>query len=147
MLASNTGKVFERINNERVKREVQLTDAQAGGIPGSATCNHLIILDQTIEEIGNDKNTTYIIFLDVQKPYNKTWLDGILHTLHRNGVKDENLSMTKELNSNLRSRIHTRHGLTREITIKRQHKTRRSPIGKIIRNPNRLNSQRTKKII
>ena len=117
-LASNPGKVFERIINERVKKEVQLTDAQAGGIPGRATCDHLIILDQTIEEIRKDKKTAYIIFLDVQKAYDKAWLDGILHALHRNGVKGKNLTMIKKLNSNLRARIHTRHGLTREIKIK-----------------------------
>ena len=117
-LASNPGKVFERIINERVKKEVQLTEAQAGGIPGNATCDHLIIIDQTIEEIRNDKKTAYIIFLDVQKAYDKAWLDGILHALHRNGVKGKNLILIKKLNSNLRARIHTRHGLTREIKIK-----------------------------
>ena len=117
-LASNSGKVFERIINERVKKEVQLTDAQAGGIPGSATCDHLIILDQTIEEIINDKKTAYIIFLDVQKVYDKAWLDGILHARHSNGVKGKNLTLIKKLNSNLRARIHTRHGLTRDIKSK-----------------------------
>ena len=83
-------------------------------IPGSATCDHLISLDQTIEEIRNDKKTTYIIFLDVQKAYDKAWLDGILHALHRNGVEGKHPTLIKKLNSNLRARIHTRHGLTRE---------------------------------
>ena len=64
------------------------------------------------------KKTAYIIFLDVQKAYDKAWLDGILHALHRNGVKGKNLTLIKKLNSNLRARIHTRHGLTREIKIK-----------------------------
>ena len=87
-------------------------------IPGSATCDHLIILDQTIEEIRNDKKTTYIIFLDVQEAYDKAWLDGILHALHRNGVEGKHPTLIKKLKSNLRARIHTRHGLTREIKIK-----------------------------
>ena len=85
-----------------------------------------------------------MIFLDVQKAYDKAWLDGIWHALHRNGVMGKNLTMIKKLNSNLRARIHTRHGLTREIKNQRQHQTRRSPIASRKCNPNRPNSQKTK---
>ena len=117
-LASNPGKLYERIINERVKKQVQLTEAQAGGIPGSATCDHLTILDQTIQEIREEKKTAYIIFLDVQKAYDKAWLNGILYALNQNGVSGKNLIMIKKINTNLRARIHTKHGLTREIRIR-----------------------------
>ena len=90
ILASNPGKSFERIINERVLKEIHLTKAQAEGIPGSVTCDHLIILDQTIQEIRKDKKTANMIFLDVQKAYGKTWLDGILYALNQNGVKWKN---------------------------------------------------------
>ena len=99
-LASNPGKVFERFINDRVKKEVQPTDAQSGGIPGSATCNHLIILDQTIQEIRNDKKTAYVIFPDVQKACNKAWFDGILHAIHPNGVKGKNCQWSKNKTHN-----------------------------------------------
>ena len=117
-LASNPGKLYERIINERVKKQVQLTEAQAGGIPGSATCDHLTILDQTIQEIREEKKTAYIIFLDVQKAYDKAWLNGILYALNQNGVSGKNLIMITKINTNLRARIHTKHGLTREIKIR-----------------------------
>ena len=39
-LASNPGKVFERVKNE-----VHLTEVEAGGIPGSARWDHRIIRD------------------------------------------------------------------------------------------------------
>ncbi len=47
-LASNMGKVYERIINERIKPIVKITDAQAGGIEGNATVDHLITLKQAI---------------------------------------------------------------------------------------------------
>ena len=50
-LASNAGKLYERIINERVKNVTEITEAQAGGIPGSATADHLIALKQTIREL------------------------------------------------------------------------------------------------
>ena len=48
-LASNVGKVYERIINERVKKDVNITKAQAGGKPGCSTVDHLIALKQTIK--------------------------------------------------------------------------------------------------
>ena len=117
-LASNIGKVYERIINERVKKEVTITKAQAGGKTGCSTVDHLIVLKQTIEEIRAKGQTAYIIFLDVQKAYDKAWLDAILYALHQNGVEGKNLRMIKNLNSNLTAKIQTRFGLTRKIKIK-----------------------------
>ena len=100
------------------KKVVQITEAQAGGIPGSATVDHIIVMKQTINEIRNKGKTAYLVFLDVQKAYDKAWLDAILYVLHKNGVKGKNLHMVQKLNSNLTAKIHTRHGLTREIRIR-----------------------------
>ena len=70
-LASNVGKVYERIINERVKQHVVITNAQAGGIEGNSTVDHLIVLKQTVKEITSKKLTAYVVFLDVQKAYDK----------------------------------------------------------------------------
>ena len=48
-LASNVGKVYERIIIDRVKQLVRITKAQAGGKSGCATVDHLIVLKQTIQ--------------------------------------------------------------------------------------------------
>lgn len=117
-LASNIGKVYERIINERVKKQVTITDTQAGGTEGNATVDHLITLKQTIQEIRNRNKTAYIVFLDVQKAYDKAWLDAILYAMHKNGVKGKNLQIMKLLNSNLTARIRTKYGLTRKIKIR-----------------------------
>ena len=86
-LASNVRKVYERIINERLKKQITITKAQAGGKPGCATTDHLMVLKQTIQEITEKKQTAYIIFLDVQKAYDKAWLDAIMYALLKNGVE------------------------------------------------------------
>ena len=85
---------------------------------GCATVDHLIVLKQTMQEIQEKRHTAYIIFLDVQKAYDKAWLDAIIYTLDKNGVHDKNLRMIKKINSNLTARIQTRYGLTRKINIR-----------------------------
>ena len=57
ILASNFGKLYERIINERVTRQVKITEAQAGGIPGSATVHHPIVLKKNTKR---DKNNMLI---------------------------------------------------------------------------------------
>ena len=96
MLASNAGKVYERIINERVKKQITITKAQGGEKPGCAKTDHLIVLKQTIQEITEKKQTAYSIFLDVQKAYDKAWLDAIMYALLKNGVKEKNLRMIKK---------------------------------------------------
>ena len=117
-LASNVGKVYERIINERVKEKIHITKAQAGGKAGSSTDDHLIVLKQAIKQITKTGKTAYIIFLDVQKAYDKAWLGAIIYTLHKNGIEGKNLRMVKKLNSNLTAKIQTQYGLTRKIKIR-----------------------------
>ena len=95
-LASNVGKVYERIINERVKQHVVITNAQAGGIESNSTVDHPIVLKQTVKEITSKKLTAYVVFLDVQKAYNKAWLDAILYVLMKNRVEGKNLSIIKK---------------------------------------------------
>ena len=71
-----------------------------------------------VANIRNERKTACIIFLDVQKAYDKAWLDAILYMLSKNGLKGKNLQLVKKMNSGLRAQIQTKYGLTREIKIK-----------------------------
>ena len=117
-LASNAGKLFERIINERIKLLVNMSDAQAGGRAGSSTTDHLLILSQTIKSALNGKKNMYVGFLDVTKAYDKAWITGIMHILHENGLNDSHWETVLKLNENLTAELRTKHGNTRKIKIK-----------------------------
>lgn len=117
-LASNAGKLFERIINERIKLLVNMSDAQAGGRAGSSTTDHLLILSQTIKSALNGKKNMYVGFLDVTKAYDKAWITGIMHILHENGLNDAHWETVLKLNENLTAELRTKHGNTRKIKIK-----------------------------
>ena len=97
-LVSNVRKVYERIINERVKKKIHITKAQTGGKAGSSTADHLKVLKQAIKEITKTGKTAYIIFLDVQKAYDKAWLDAI-YTLHKNGIEGKDQETKLQPNS------------------------------------------------
>ena len=119
-LASNTGKLFERILDIRIKDNIDMTEAQAGGQKGKATADHLNIINSIIthNKYKKNKKPLYIAFLDVTKAYDKAWLNAILYVMHKNGITGKNWRIVKNLNNNLTARIRTNEGLTRKIQIK-----------------------------
>ena len=116
-LASNVGKVFERLINNRMNPKVQMTDAQAGGIKGRAAVDHILILKELANITKNSRKQLILVYLDVTKAYDKAWLDAIMYVLHKRGITSKLWKLIKELNSNLLTTIQTKHGPTRKIQI------------------------------
>ena len=112
------GKVYERLINNRVTPSVQMSDAQAGGIRGRATVDHILILKELIHIAKQQKRSTILTYLDVTKAYDKAWLDAILFVLYKQGIHNKLWQIVKNLNSNLKTTIMTKHGPTRQIEIK-----------------------------
>ena len=117
-LASNIGKTFERLINNRIIPNVNLTDAQAGGIKGRATVDHIMILKELVNTSKMQKQETILTYLDVTKAYDKAWLDAVMYVLYKQGITSKLWLLVKRLNSNLKTTIHTKHGPTRQIKIK-----------------------------
>ena len=117
-LASNFGKLFERIINNRITPKIRMTEAQAGGQKSKATVDHLLRIKDTIKHLRQNKKEAYIAFLDVTKAYDKAWLDAILYVMQKEGTDLPTWKLVKELNSNLKATLKTKHGNTREIQIK-----------------------------
>ena len=95
-----------------------MTDAQAGGTKGRATVDHLLIIKELITKAGEEGLAIYLAFLDVTKAYDKAWLDAIMYTMHKSGLRDSLWQIIKTLNENLTAKLQTKYGLTREIKIK-----------------------------
>ena len=58
-VASNVGKVYERIINNRALKHINITDAQAGGKEGRSTTDHLLILKEIINTQKRKKKPSY----------------------------------------------------------------------------------------
>ena len=117
-LSSNFGKLYERIINERVLKDVNISDAQAGGKRGAATVDHILLAKELIATAKRNKKDAYIAFLDVTKAYDKAWLTGIMEVMYKEGLRDNHWTIVKRLNENLKAQIQTKHGNTRTISIK-----------------------------
>ena len=78
-IASNLGKLFERILNNRVKEVITYTEAQAGGRAKYSTVDQLYILKSLMNRANAEKKKLYIADLDLEKAYDRAWKQIIFH--------------------------------------------------------------------
>jgi hypothetical protein len=116
-LSSNLGKFAERLIANRIKKQIKITDNQAGGMCNRATTDHIITMKNIIYNNKKMRKPTYICYLDVTKAYDKAWLEAVMYTLGKSGTKPEEWKLTKEMSNNLKATIQTKHGNTRTINI------------------------------
>ena len=117
-IASNFGKLFERVLNNRAKDRINMTENQGSGEKEKATTDHLAILNKIIQGIPNQGKPAYMVFLDVTKAYGKAWLDAIIHVMFKEGLKGPEWDLVKKMNENIAAQLSTRYGNTIEIRIK-----------------------------
>ena len=117
-LASNFGKLYERIIDKRAKNKLMISEAQAGGQKGKSTSDHIRAHNDLITLGRESKKPVYVTYLDVTKAYDKAWLDAILYVLLKQGLTDPTWTAIKNLNKNLTAEIKTKYGPTRPIKIK-----------------------------
>jgi hypothetical protein len=106
--ASNLGKMMERILNNRARKEINISDAQAGGTEKRSTTDHLLILKEMIKIQTVRKKPIYIAYLDVTKAYDKAWSDGIMYAMHENGLQGPIWNTINKLNKGLKAQIKTK---------------------------------------
>ena len=55
-VASNIGKVYERIIDNRIRHQIRISEDQAGGIKGKSTTDHLLIIKEIIQNNKDKKS-------------------------------------------------------------------------------------------
>ena len=116
-LSSNLSKLFERVLNNRVRRYMKFTEAQAGGREGHSCIGQLFTLKSVINQYSHEKKATYCAFVDLEKAYDKVWPCSIFYILWKRGIRGKVWRIMEKLNSDLTTSILTKFGYTRPVTI------------------------------
>ena len=69
--------------------DINISDSQGGGQKGKSTSDHIAKLSNFINTNQRKKMKPLIAFLDVTKAYDKAWMQAILYTLHKSGIKGQ----------------------------------------------------------
>ena len=116
-LASNLVKLFERIINNRLVKYLEFTEGQAGGRKERSTIDQLFILKTLMRQRKEEGKRLYIVFLDIEKVYDKTWQESVLHIIWNKGIKGKIWRIIRLLNKDLNARCRVRQEKSRNIEI------------------------------
>jgi len=107
-LTSCVGKTMERVVNQRLKWYMETNDilapVQASFRQFRATENQTTYLAQEVEDAFQERNVTRVAWIDIQRAFDKVWIDGLIVKLMRNGVAN---NMLKWIQSYLFNRLTT----------------------------------------
>ena len=108
-LTSCVVKTMERIVNERLRRHLEaanlLAPEQAGFRQFRSTEDQATYLSQEIEDAFQEKKLVLAAWIDLQKAFDKVWMEGLLVKLLRNGIAGNMYAWIKSYLYNRRARV------------------------------------------
>ena len=114
-VSSSISTIAEEIVSHRINKEVEFTQAQAGGRKDGSTADHVFILKNIISLTKKEKRNVILTFYDVVKAYDRADMDDMCHAMSQNGIKGKLWRLMKCMNEQLTAKVNTKAGLTREI--------------------------------
>ena len=105
------GKMFERVIYNSLFNYFQsnrlFTPSQFGFLPGDSCIAQLLSITHEIQTVFDENPTVDVrgVFLDISKPFDKVWHDGIVFKLKSDGVEGELLSLLKNYLENREQRV------------------------------------------
>ena len=82
-LMSHTMKVWERVIDERLRMEVEISSEQFGFMPNRKTTDAIFALRQIMEKYREGQKALYIVFIVLEKAYDKSPKAGSLEMPQR----------------------------------------------------------------
>ena len=111
-------KVYERLIKERNKNCVKLSPLQTGGVEERSTIDNFMTVLAIIERNTYMGKATYVTFADVEKCFDKLWLEDGITDLWKSGMKTRDCMAIKKLNEIAAAVVDTPVGRTKEIILK-----------------------------
>ena len=103
---------------ERNKGGLKLSPLQTGGVEERGSIDYFMTILSIIERNSYMGKVTYVTFADVEKCFDKLWLDDGITDLWKSGMKNRDCMAIKKLNEIAEAVVETPVGKTREITLK-----------------------------
>ena len=116
-VGSAVGSIMEDIIDKRILNTVNFTQAQGGGRAGASTYDHIFVLNGIIKISLHQKRKTFLTFYDVKKAFDNVDNNDMLKVMWDYGLRGKVWRILKDLSSNLKATIKTRHGNTEEINM------------------------------
>ena len=111
-------KVIERIFERRLRNVVKLDEMQMGFMPGRGTTDAIFIMRQLLEKYEMAGRDLYMVFVDVEKAFDRVPREVIWWSLRRKGVLEREIKAIMEMHTNIEKSVKVEYTRSESYDVK-----------------------------
>ena len=116
-LMSHTLKLLERILDGRLRQVVHIGRQQLGFMKGLGTIDGIFSLRQMMEKYREKRKTLHMVFIDLEKAYDRVPREEVWRGLREKGVQEKYVKVIKECYKDVMTSVRSTVGKTDEFKV------------------------------
>ncbi|KAH1266916.1 UPF0183 protein [Glycine max] len=116
-LMSYTMKLWERVIERRLRKETQVTENQFGFMPGRSTMEAIYLLRRVMEQYRMDQQDLHLIFIDLEKAYDRVPRKILWKALEKKGVRVAYIRAIQDMYDRISTSVRTQGGESDDFPI------------------------------
>ncbi|KAH1125341.1 hypothetical protein GYH30_014768 [Glycine max] len=116
-LMSHTMKLWERVIERRLRKETQVTENQFGFMPGRSTMEAIYLLRRVMEQYRMGQQDLHLIFIDLEKAYDRVPREILWKTLEKKGVRVAYIRAIQDMYDRVSTSVRTQGGESDDFPI------------------------------
>ena len=117
-LISHTMKIYERIIEGRLRMETTICEEQFGFMPGKSTVDAIFALRQTVEKYREKQKGLHLVFIDLEKAYDRVPRQEVWRCLREKGVSEKYVRIITDMYAEVTTQVRSTVGTTEKFKVK-----------------------------
>ena len=117
-LISHTMKLWERVVEKRIRREVTFCEQQYGFMPGKSTTDALFALRVLMEKYREGQEELHCVFVDLEKAYDRVPREETWYCMRESGVAEKYVKLVQDMYADSATAVRCAVGVTKEFEVK-----------------------------
>ena len=117
-LMCHSMKVWEKVIDKRIRSETAVSKNQFGFMPGKSTMEPIFCMRQIVEKYREKKRKLCMVFIDLEKAYDRVPREVLEWTLRKKGVPRVYVKVIEEMYEGASTRVRSLCGETEDFSVR-----------------------------